>query len=74
VAERLPSRRRQSAYGIVPDKDGSVPVAQEDYDAVLKIDANGNSSVAVADAKAWAHCRWTGRAAFTARTARRGLE
>jgi gluconolactonase len=40
-----------SADGIIPDKDGSVLVAQEDYDTVLKIDANGNTSVAVADAK-----------------------
>lgn len=31
-----------SADGIIPDKDGSVLVAQEDYDTVLKIDANGN--------------------------------
>ena len=36
MAEGLPSRWRQSAYGVVPDKDGSVLVAQEDYDAVLK--------------------------------------
>ena len=40
-----------SADGILPDKDGSVLVAQEDYDTVLKIDENGNSSVAVANAK-----------------------
>jgi gluconolactonase len=40
-----------SADGIIADKDGSVLVAQEDYDTVLKIDANGNASVAVADAK-----------------------
>ena len=40
-----------SADGIIPDKDGSVLVAQEDFDAVLKIDGNGNSSVAVANAK-----------------------
>jgi gluconolactonase len=40
-----------SADGIIPDKDGSVLVAQEDYDTVLKIDANGKASVAVADAK-----------------------
>ena len=40
-----------SADGILPDKDGSVLVAQEDYDSVVKIDANGNSSVAVANAK-----------------------
>src|ERR1700692_1187624 len=40
-----------SADGILPDKDGSVLVAQEDYDTVLKIDENGKSSVAVANAK-----------------------
>ncbi|HEY6442220.1 MAG TPA: SMP-30/gluconolactonase/LRE family protein [Candidatus Acidoferrales bacterium] len=40
-----------SADGIIPDKDGSVLVAQEDYDTVLKINADGKTSVAVADAK-----------------------
>jgi gluconolactonase len=40
-----------SADGIIPDKDGNVLVAQEDYDAVLKINADGQTSVAVADAK-----------------------
>src|SRR5262249_30417958 len=40
-----------SADGIIPDKDGSVLVAQEDYDAVLKIDPNGKSSVFVSGAK-----------------------
>ncbi len=40
-----------SADGIIPDKDGSVLVAQEDYDTVLKIDENGKTSVAVANAK-----------------------
>ena len=40
-----------SADGIIPDKDGNVLVAQEDYDAVLKIEANGDTSVAVANAK-----------------------
>ncbi|HEY2383771.1 MAG TPA: SMP-30/gluconolactonase/LRE family protein [Terriglobia bacterium] len=40
-----------SADGILPDKDGNVLVAQEDYDAVLKIDQNGKSSVFVANAK-----------------------
>ena len=40
-----------SADGILPDKDGSVLVAQEDYDTVLKIDENGKASVAVANAK-----------------------
>lgn len=40
-----------SADGILPDKDGSVLVAQEDYDTVLKIDENGKASVTVANAK-----------------------
>ena len=40
-----------SADGIIPDKDGSVLVAQEDYDAVLRIDKDGKTSVAVANAK-----------------------
>lgn len=40
-----------SADGIIPDKDGSVLVAQEDFDTVLKIGENGKSSVAVANAK-----------------------
>jgi gluconolactonase len=40
-----------SADGILADKDGSVLVAQEDYDTVLKIDANGKTSVFVANAK-----------------------
>jgi gluconolactonase len=40
-----------SADGIIPDKDGNVLVAQEDYDAVLKIDANGKASVFVTGAK-----------------------
>jgi gluconolactonase len=40
-----------SADGILPDKDGGVLVAQEDYDTVLKIDENGKASVAVANAK-----------------------
>jgi len=40
-----------SADGILPTKDGSVLVAQEDYDTVLKIDENGKTSVAVANAK-----------------------
>jgi gluconolactonase len=40
-----------SADGILPDKDGRVLVAQEDYDTVLKIKADGQTSVAVADAK-----------------------
>jgi gluconolactonase len=40
-----------SADGILPEKDGSVLVAQEDYDAVLKIDENGKASMSVANAK-----------------------
>jgi gluconolactonase len=40
-----------SADGIIPDKDGNVLVAQEDFDTVLRIDANGKASVAVANAK-----------------------
>ncbi len=40
-----------SADGILPDKDGGVLVAQEDYDTVLKIDENGNASAAVENAK-----------------------
>lgn len=40
-----------SADGILAEPDGSVIVAQEDYDTVLRIDANGNTSTAVADAK-----------------------
>jgi gluconolactonase len=40
-----------SADGIIPEKDGSVLVAQEDYDTVLKIDKDGKASVFVANAK-----------------------
>lgn len=40
-----------SADGIIAEKDGSVLVAQEDYDTVLKIDKDGKTSVFVADAK-----------------------
>jgi gluconolactonase len=40
-----------SADGILADKDGAVLVAQEDYDAVLKIDQNDKTSVFVANAK-----------------------
>jgi len=40
-----------SADGIIGDKDGSVLVAQEDYDAVLKIDQNDKTSVFVSNAK-----------------------
>jgi gluconolactonase len=40
-----------SADGILADKDGNVLVAQEDFDAVLKIDKNDNASVFVSNAK-----------------------
>ena len=40
-----------SADGILADKDGNALVAQEDYDTVLRIDVNGKTSVAVANAK-----------------------
>jgi gluconolactonase len=40
-----------SADGIIADKDGNVFVAQEDYDAVLKIDRNDKASVLVSNAK-----------------------
>jgi gluconolactonase len=43
-----------SADGILADvssRDGSVLVAQEDYDTVLRIDVNGKTSVFVANAK-----------------------
>src|SRR5207237_9209755 len=40
-----------SADGIVPDKDGNMLVAQEDFDAVLKIDKNDKTSVFVPNAK-----------------------
>ena len=40
-----------SADGILADKDGSALVAQEDYDAVLKIDKNDKASVFVSNAK-----------------------
>jgi gluconolactonase len=40
-----------SADGIIPARDGSVLVAQEDYDTVLRIGKDGNTSVAVANAK-----------------------
>jgi len=40
-----------SADGILAEKNGSVVVAQEDYDTVLRIDPSGRTSVAVANAK-----------------------
>jgi gluconolactonase len=40
-----------SADGLIPDKDGNVLMAQEDYDTVLRLTPDGKTSVAVADAK-----------------------
>jgi gluconolactonase len=40
-----------SADGIIPDKNGNILVAQEDYDDVLRIDPNGKASVAYGDTK-----------------------
>ena len=40
-----------SADGILPDKDGNMLVAQEDFDSVLRLDARGGTSVAVTAAK-----------------------
>lgn len=40
-----------SADGVLVASDGSVLVAQEDFDTVLKIDADGKTSVFVANAK-----------------------
>jgi gluconolactonase len=40
-----------SADGIIPDKSGNVLVAQEDYDAILRIDADGKASVAYSSTK-----------------------
>ena len=40
-----------SADGILADRDGNALVAQEDYDTVLRIDVNGKTSVAIANAK-----------------------
>src|SRR6267142_5225669 len=40
-----------SADGIVADKDGSTLVAQEDYDAVLRIDKNDKASVYLSNTK-----------------------
>jgi len=44
-------RGGNSADGILAYQDGSVLVAQEDYDAVLKIDPNDQASVHVSNAK-----------------------
>ena len=40
-----------SADGIIPDKEGNALVAQEDYDAVLKIGKDDNASVLLSNAK-----------------------
>jgi gluconolactonase len=40
-----------SADGLIPDKDGNVLMAQEDYDTVLRLMPDGKTSVAVPDAK-----------------------
>ncbi len=40
-----------SADGIIADRDGNALVAQEDFDAVLKIDKNDKASVYVSNAK-----------------------
>jgi gluconolactonase len=40
-----------SADGLVPDKEGNLLVAQEDYDAVLKIDRNDKASTYLSDVK-----------------------
>lgn len=40
-----------SADGLIPDKDGNVLMAQEDYDTVLRLHPDGKTDVAVAGAK-----------------------
>ena len=40
-----------SADGLIPDKDGNVLMAQEDYDTVLRLHPDGKTDVAVKDAK-----------------------
>jgi gluconolactonase len=40
-----------SADGLIPDKDGNVLMAQEDYDTVLRLHPDGATDVAVKDAK-----------------------
>ncbi len=40
-----------SSDGLIPDKDGNVLMAQEDYDTVLRLTPDGKTSVAVANAK-----------------------
>lgn len=48
---RIWQQAGNSADGIIPDKDGNVLVAQEDYDAVLKIDQNGSAAVLMPNTK-----------------------
>ena len=40
-----------SSDGLIPDKDGNVLMAQEDYDTVLRLHPDGSTDVAVKDAK-----------------------
>jgi gluconolactonase len=40
-----------SSDGLIPDKDGNVLMAQEDYDTVLRLHPDGTTDVAVAGAK-----------------------
>ena len=40
-----------SADGLIPDQDGNVLMAQEDYDTVLRLHPDGKTDVAVKDAK-----------------------
>jgi sugar lactone lactonase YvrE len=40
-----------SSDGLIPDKDGHVLMAQEDYDTVLRLDQNGAASAAAATTK-----------------------
>jgi len=40
-----------SADGLIPDQDGNVLMAQEDYDTVLRLHPDGSTDVAVAGAK-----------------------
>lgn len=40
-----------SSDGLIPDKDGNVLMAQEDYDTVLRLHADGSTDVAVSGAK-----------------------
>ncbi|MEO6340826.1 MAG: SMP-30/gluconolactonase/LRE family protein [Caulobacteraceae bacterium] len=49
--KKLWQKAGNSADGALADKDGSVLIAAEDYDAVLRIKPDGTESVAVAGAK-----------------------